>query len=404
MSVTETFPSWYLGHNPYHRVIVLSYNEVSAKRFGSKNIAKIKKCGKLFGIKLRTESATDFELTNGVGAMISRGLLSGVTGNPAELMIIDDPVKNAEEADSPTMRNKIVDEWMTTFKSRLASGAKVIVIQTRWRYNDFAGYLILNEPYVKVINIPCEAEENDPLGREVGEPLAPELGKGKQWLEAFKQSYMNAEGLRAWHSLYQGKPSQEKGNIFQREWFVHYQDPPGFAVGCISVDASFKNKETSDYVAIQAWGKSIDGYYLLRRVRRQMGFIETVKEVLEFKSMFPDFAILVEDKANGSAIIEMLRLNLDDVIEITPRETKVARAQAVSPLFENKVVKYPYSTESVYFEELTRFPFAEHDDETDATTQALNWLKGRYAGEASSPVEFRRSFGVKETEELYLPY
>ena len=133
ITITETLPSWYLGRNPTHRVIEISYNEDFAQKFGRRNRFKIKEFGEIFGIETAKspDSNTEFELSNNIGGMISRGVLSGVTGNPANLMIIDDPIKTREEADSETTRDKIWDEWLNSFRSRLAPGAKVILIMTR---------------------------------------------------------------------------------------------------------------------------------------------------------------------------------------------------------------------------------------------------------------------------------
>ena len=193
MAITETLPSWFLGRWPEKRVIEASYNEAYAQRFGRRTRDKIKEfCGDLFGIEISKDkdSNNEFELSNGIGGMISRGIMSGITGNPAELIIIDDPIKNREEADSENNREKQWDEWQNSIKTRCAAGAKVIVIMTRWHEDDLAGRMqIAEKNFVTSINLPCEAEENDPLGREIGDPLFPEIGKDKEWLRQFKQSH-----------------------------------------------------------------------------------------------------------------------------------------------------------------------------------------------------------------------
>ena len=130
ITVTESFPSWFLGKYPKKRVILASYNEETARRFGRKNMEKVERFGgPLFGIgKGAIWTSTEFELDNGWGRMISRGIMSGITGNPADLLIVDDPIKNREEADSPVYRDKLWDEWHSTLKTRFAAGAKVILI------------------------------------------------------------------------------------------------------------------------------------------------------------------------------------------------------------------------------------------------------------------------------------
>lgn len=116
MSLTEAFPSWYLGKYPTNRVIEASYNEETAERFSRRNKEKILNYGgALFGIGIGDiNRATEFELNNHQGRMISRGIMSGITGNPANLLLIDDPIKNRVEADSPTTRSRIWDEWQNS--------------------------------------------------------------------------------------------------------------------------------------------------------------------------------------------------------------------------------------------------------------------------------------------------
>ena len=176
--VTETLPSYYLGHNPDHRVIEISYSESFAQRFGKSNKNKVRDFGDLFGIQLSktSKSNVNWSLSNERGRMISRGISSGVTGEACNLMIIDDPIKNSQEANSPAVRGRIYDEWINSFRSRLATDGKVIVIQTRWHEDDLYGRL-KKDPYARSINIEaiCESDD-DPLGRETGEGIAPEIG------------------------------------------------------------------------------------------------------------------------------------------------------------------------------------------------------------------------------------
>ena len=109
-------------------------------------------------------------------------------------------------------------------KSRFAAGAKIILILTRWHEEDLAGYLIKNDPYVTVLRLPCECDSHDdPLGRQIGDALCPEIGKDNNWLQGFKRSMTRKEGTRSWNALYQGKPSSEQGNLIRRTFF-HFPD------------------------------------------------------------------------------------------------------------------------------------------------------------------------------------
>ena len=322
-----------------------------------------------------TSSATEWEIEGHAGGMISRGILSGVTGRPADLMIIDDPIKTRQEADSETIRDRIWDEWESSFRTRLQAGAKVILIQTRWHEDDLAGRMIQREPNVEVINLPCEAEDNDPLGRPVGAALAPEIGKDDRWLADFKRGFLGSQGSRAWTALFQGHPTSQEGNLIKREWWRYYDTLPRLAEVLISVDAAFKDGENSDYVAIQAWGKTGPDMYLLDATKKHLDFPGTLREIRAMRRRWPEARIiLVEDKANGSAVVQILRREIPGVIPVNPEGGKVARANAVSGAIESGNVYLPRNAPFTgdFVDECSSFPLGEHDDQVDAMTQALN--------------------------------
>lgn len=376
-TITETLPSWYLGKHPEHRVIEISYNDDFAKKFIRRNADKIKEYGDMFGIEIGDISnANEFVLANGIGGMLSRGVLGGITGLPCELMIIDDPIKTRQDADSDTMRNKVWEEWLSSFLSRLAPNAKVILIMTRWHKDDFAGRMILNEENITVINFPIECEyDHDILGRMKGDPLFPEMKKDKKWLESFKKSYQTMEGSRAWNSLYMGKPSNEDGSIFKRSWFKHYTHSPRIMYKVLSVDATFKEGENSDFVAIHVWGKTGADIYLIDRYKRIMGFVDTIEQITNMINKHRDYQmILIEDKANGSAIVDVLSRKYGAVIPVKTEGGKIARASAISPLIEAGNV-YVRPEHYEFIDEMCDFPTGVHDDEVDACSQALNRLR-----------------------------
>lgn len=384
MAITEALPSWYLCRNPTHNVIEISYNETFAALFGRRNREKLLRYGPALGVTLAKSPRTsrEFELEEG-GGMLSCGVLSGITGHPCNLMIIDDPIKNRKDADSKNKRERLVEEWQNTFKTRLAVGAKVIVIQTRWHEDDLAGHILRSEANVRALNFPCEAQENDLLGRSPGAPLLPELGKGERWLKSYKKSYLASNGARAWNALFQGRPAPDDGNLLKRGWWQFYPwgSPPQVNTVLISVDASFKETNTSDFVAIQVWGKRGVQCFLLDETHERMGFTKTLAAIRRVKRSFPNATILVEDAANGSAIIDVLRTEFFGVLPVKARDSKASRVNAVSPMIEAGNVFLPHGAPftGAFIEECAAFPNAQHDDRVDAMSQALNYLLSTYA-------------------------
>jgi predicted phage terminase large subunit-like protein len=387
-TVTEALPSWYLGRHPEKRVITVSYNEDTAGRFLRANKDKIKEHGQqLFEISMgKVDRADRFELKEG-GSMISRGIMAGLTGNPADLMIIDDPIKNRQEADSETTRNSIWGEWLSSMKSRLSAGAKVILIMTPWHEDDLRARILATEQYVTHIRLPVEAEEGDPMGRLPGDPLCPEIGKGKKWLRQFKKAYLQDArgGSRAWSALYMCAPVTEGGNLVRRSWWQYYQpeETPSFGTECISVDAAFKGEENSDYVSIQVWGKRGNDYYLRYCCNEHLDFPATVRRLWAVRGQFPQVSrVYIEDKANGSAIIQTLQRDMVGVIPVEPMGGKVARVNAVSPAIETGHVFLPRGAEWLedYLRQWSEFPAGKHDDMVDASSQALSKLLYAYGG------------------------
>ena len=430
MTVSESLPSWYLGRHPDRNIILASYDSDFAERFCRKNKEKVKSCGRnLFNIEIGAiDRAGEFELANGKGRMISRGIMSGITGNPANLIIIDDPVKNQQEADSPAYRNRVWSEWQASLKSRLAAKGKVVVIMTPWTDDDLAARIVKSEKNVQLLRLPIEAEENDPLGRKAGEALCPELGKDDQWLNDFKASYISDPqgGQRAWTALYQCSPRTEEGNLVLRNWWRYYaprgqgtgysgqgterslvdcvEEPETYATELISVDASFKGDDNSDYVSIQVWGKKGQDYYLRYCLNKRLNFPDTVEAIKTIYRLFPRArTVLIEEAANGSAIIQTLQREMF-IIPVTPLGGKISRVNAVSPAIESGHVFLPDPAKAPWVEDYinqwTAFPNSKHDDMVDATSQAL----ARMIYSSGDVWEEKEQKPVFDIDRLFNPY
>jgi predicted phage terminase large subunit-like protein len=384
MSITETLPSWVLGKYKTWRVIEVSYNEDFARKFGRRNKEKINEFGeKLFDVRVSkvTSAQDEWELDNGIGSMLSRGVGGSITGNPGDLILIDDPVKNRQEAESEVYRERVWDEWLNSIRTRLSAKGKTIVIMTRWHEDDLVARILKNEGRRAIyINLPCEAEENDPLNREVGEALGAVLGKDNEWLAEFKPVYLTKEGSRVWQSLFQGRPTAAEGNLFKRSWFKFYNKRPEYFDEIIqSWDCAFKDSDGSDFVAGGVWGRIGAEYYLLDRIKERLDLPATCDVIMQMTKKWPKAMLkLIEDKANGPAVVQLLRTRVPGILAVNPDGGKIARANAVSPAFESGNVYLPDAEIAPwvveYMDELCAFPNGANDDEVDQTTQALNRL------------------------------
>lgn len=412
MTLTETLPSWYMGNHPYGRVIMGSYNKEQARKFGRRNKEKIVKFGKtIFGISLSAKKTADdnFELMNGISVCLSHGMRSGITGNPANLFIIDDPIKDREEADSVAFREKLWEIWQNQVKSRLAANAKIIVIQTRWHEDDLYGRLEQSEKFVTKINIPCEAETDDLLGRKPGDALCPEIGKDNAWLKQFKQTYIQdpfTGGKRAWYAEYQGRPFIEGGTLIREEWFNYWQ-PRGFKLPNVIVkdadgkiyertpvelpeylderiqswDCTFRKTKDGDFVAGGVWGRRLKYYFKLDSVHKRMDIVDTMKEMERLDRKWPDCSvILVEAKANGDAIISLMQQKIGRILPTEPDRDKAARVRVVLGAIEagNVFLPHPALADYPWVQEMLKecivFPNSDHDDYVDEMSQALTRL------------------------------
>ena len=410
--ITETLPSYYLGRNPYDHVIAIAYGEDLAVKFGRRNKQKIIEFGKdLFGIELSSasSSALEFEIENTNGGMISRGLGGAITGNPADLIIIDDPYKNRQEADSPTYQQYVLDEWQNTVDTRASAKCKFIVIHTRWNESDpknkvigdLIGYLLETEPDSWFpISFPAIAEQDESeSGRKEGDALLPEAGKGRDWLLNKKKKLENDPmegGLRAWNALYQQRPTSKEGNMVKREWWKRFtltleMQKPGFwPVKVQSWDCSFKDTDGTDPVAGHVWAKSGANYYLIDHKGGRMDIVKTMDSINEWDKKHPDaIAKLIEDKANGPAVIRIMRDKVSGLIPVKATKSKAERLNAVLPLWEAGNVYIPDRIEvspgvfvkcewaQEIIEQYAAFrpeKKVQRDDEVDAGSQALNWL------------------------------
>lgn len=370
-------PAWFLMLFPEKNVILTSYEAAFAASWGRRVRNFLQEHAATLGIQISQDStAADRFHTSRGGGMITAGVGGAITGRGGDLILVDDPIKNWEEAYSETYRAKIIDWWNSTLYTRAEPGASIVVLQTRWHEGDLLGYLLspANETHQswQSVSLPAIAEEGDPLGRKVGEALCPE-----RYDAAALQSIRQSVGSRAWASLYQQRPAAAEGNIIKREWMRQWTNiPPRWDELIISVDATFSGKATSDFVAMGVWGRVGAQKYLLDLVYKQMGITDTIEALVSLSAKWPEARLkLIENKANGPAIEDLLKRHMSGIVLWEPTGDKIARMNAVAPQFEAGNVLFPLHVTHPWvqdlMDEIATFPNSIHDDRSDMLTQAL---------------------------------
>ncbi len=426
--VSKYTPAWYAGTFPDRRVMLASYEAEFAATWGRKAREIVEGVGQpIFGVNVAEDVRArnlwearlswtpddadlfDWGIADG-GGMITAGVGGPLTGKGADLLIVDDPVKNREEADSLTYRKRAWEWWQSTAYTRLEPGGIAVVMQTRWHEDDLAGRLIAEmeaggEEW-HVVRLPALAERDDPLGREPGAALWPERYDAET-LERIRV----AVGTYVFEALYQQRPAPVEGGIFKDAWwqlYQAYQWPRLLDTVVQSWDMAFKKKSDTDYVVGQVWGCKGADRYLLAQIRQRMSFTETKAALkaltgwVHAQGIAPSgHRVYVEDKANGSAILSDLRGVVQGLVAVEPEGSKEARAHAVTPQVEGRnvflpegVIPAPAGYQPTRTEEFIgehrSFPNGANDDQVDGLSQALSKLSPARAGSVGKPQHPRK--------------
>lgn len=400
--VTKAGSLWALTRNPDLRIGIASYAQSLAETFGRevRNVITTFNGDERtldLGLRIARDygSAKRWQLDGHRGGIVCVGIGSGLTGRALDALIIDDPFADAEQAGSAYYRERVWDWWQSVGAPRLAPGAPAVCICTRWHEDDLAGRLVAAEDghRWRVINIPALADhdpakgQSDPLGREPGQWLESARGRtAAEWEQIRIQA-----GSRVFAALYQGRPSPDQGNVWLRQWWRRYHEPlwsqhPGIPGAYLvrecdemvmSWDLTFKDTKSSDYVAGQVWCRRGADVFLLDQVCRRLSFTDTLVAFAAMVARWPQAtAKYVEDKANGPAVISALKSKIPGLVPVTPKDSKYARATAVSPFVEAGNALLPsaeialFDTEA-FVTQAAAFPNDAHDDMVDAASQAL---------------------------------
>lgn len=431
-AVTRPVPLWLYLTDPALRLGVACYSQELAEEFGGGIrdwIAENDGTHDTIDLGLRisrdSKAKRYWSIAGHMGRFMAVGMQSGtLTGRALDGLIIDDPFGGSDDADSKSFRDSVWSFWTGKAIPRLPPAAWVIVIQTRWHEDDFIGRLAAGPDANRwrIINIPAQADHNpakgetDPLGREVGEYLQSARGRTPADWESRKIEL----GTRMWNALCQGRPSPELGDVWKRPWWGRY-DTPAWSIqpdGTYRTDAddviltwdmAFKDTKGSDYVVGQVLGRWGAEVKLLDQVRRRMTFTQTVAAFKHQADKWPQASKkLVEDKANGTAVIDTLRKKVPGIKPVTPHESKYARANAVAPFIEAHNVQLPDPSIALFnvdefLDEVSAFPNGSHDDQVDAFSQGLGEMYLGGAGATEWTAYLKRQAQAIAAEKLLEP-
>lgn len=419
---TLSTPAWIMSRHPDWPIALVSHDGGLATGWG-RQIRRWVDTGKLGNVRTARDAgaAGEWETTAG-GKLLSISTRESFTGRGAKVLMIDDPHKDFVDAHSEKMRKNVWEWWLSVALTRLEPPSLVIVTMTRWHEDDFVGRLLSKEHEGdpddwEVIRLPAIAEDDhDVIGRRTGQPLLTPLvtETAKQALKRWDE-VKRSVGSYVWAAMYQQRPAPESGAIFHVGWWRFWTTVPENATddGRIrlvdfremqtgtwidSWDMAFKATDSTDYVVGQRWVRWEGNRFLVDQARGRWSFTQTLAKVKAWAKTgwFPNRVRrrLVEDKANGPAIMDALRDAISGFKPVNPRGSKEARARAVTPEIESGNVYLPNPAEHPWvlelLSELRGFPTGAHDDQVDAMTQALDDLHDTGATTVGRPARSAR--------------
>lgn len=412
--ISVYLPLWLLRRNHKLKVGIISHSPNLAAVWGRRIRRMVERHGAQLGLSIAPDAGavSEWETPEG-GGVTSRSIGQALAGVGFNVLIVDDPTRDFAAAHSSAARQSVWEWWTANATTRLEPPSLVVVVQTRWHEDDLTGRLLSREhegdpDEWEQIVIPALAEEGDVLGREVGEPLRSPLvpNESREAAVARFAQLRRDVGSYTWAALYQQAPAPAQGAIFNTGWWRYWTldpnkvtddgrvvllDPEVLRRGRVidSWDATFKDTASSDYVVGQRWARVGPNRYLLAQSRDRRSFVATIAEMRRFfgagLGASLAFQHLIEDKANGPAIISVLDDEISGLKPVNPRGSKEARARAVTPEIESGHVFLPlpppagepgeFAWVHDFLAEARSFPTGEHDDQIDSMSQALDELR-----------------------------
>ena len=393
-------PLWYLSRHPDHRVMIASYSADLADDHGRWIRDAIVSYGDQIGLHLHagSKAANRFDLADEDGNRIEGGLVTagvggGLTGKGAHLAIVDDPIKDAADAESPTMRRRLWDWWTSVLNTRIEPGGSIIVIQTRWHEQDLAGKILQGEDASDWTRIDLPAlcdSDDDPLGRKVGQALWP-IRYGKKALDKIRR----AVGERVWWSLYMQKPRPLEGGVWKWPWITDNRITSMAFRGIdltrtlVAVDQAGGEGDTHDETGLIGAGRTADGQmYVLEDRSKNMGADVWGHEACRLAIELQADAFVVEDNFGGDQSAQIIRqawkdlqrngetkgLLMPRIIPVHAKQGKKLRAEPIAQLAAQGLIHHVGEFPRLEGQLITWLPGMDSPDRMDAYVHALTEL------------------------------
>lgn len=390
------WPSWTWTEKPSLKYISCSYSLDLATRDSvrTRDIIQSQHYAEVFrpGWRLKGDQnvKSRYETTAGGGRQ-ALSIGSQTTGFRADGWIVDDPLNasavlegKVNVTDAVEAANKYIGGVLSTRLNDLRTGFRVVIMQ-RLHESDAIGFLKESGDFEELIlpmEFVTESRYTTSIGwtdprTERGQLMFPRMFPAS---ELAKKKSPYELGPVMYQAQYQQDPTPAKGDVFDRAWFRPWDSIPQLFAKIISVDCTFKDKKGSDYVVIQVWGAFGTDRFLIEEIRGRMSFTKTKEALRLVYGRHRDCnAVLIEDAANGPAIIDELKTEIPIIIPVTPLGSKLARSMAIQPIAEGLCIYIPPSwsddEREDWLKEIAGFPKRKHDDRVDAMTQALNYMR-----------------------------
>lgn len=395
---TIRVPAYLIEHRPDTRCITACHTRALAAKFSRRTRSICRDGG--IGMSRERYSADDWETQAG-GGLRAVGVGGAIAGVGGQFIAIDDPVKSRADAQSAAYRAMCWDWYTDDIVTRLEPGwvSLIVLTMTRWHEDDLAGRILASEEASdwRVVNLPALAEPGDPLGRAEGEALCPERYDERK-LDRLRR-ILGA----SFYALYQGRPQALEGNIIKREWIRYWSEhpPEEFLMVVQSWDTASKDNEVDNCPSVcLTWGVTRFGHYLLDR-RREWLTYPALRAAAEHEAeRWKADVVLIEDKGNGTALIQDLRAHTRvPVVEVEPRTDKLTRLASQSTAYEAGLVYHPTPAGAPWVTEfeaqVCAAPNTEYMDDADALSQFLGWARvnaGRFDFESLGGRELAEAF------------